>query len=68
MTRGQESLVMDLEVPPAELAAADRRARAALRVVRAAPQELVDHQRVMLEIDRESKNGCLWLTQEVALP
>lgn len=68
MTRGQESLVMDLETPPAQLAAADRRAREALRIVRAAPAELADHERVMQEIDRESKGACLWLRQGDSLP
>jgi DNA polymerase-3 subunit epsilon len=68
MTRGQESLVMDLDTPPAQCAAADRRAGAALRIVRAAALELADHQRVMEEIDRESKGACLWLRQGNSLP
>jgi DNA polymerase-3 subunit epsilon len=68
MTRGQESLVMDLEVPQAELAAADRRARAALRIARASALDLADHERVIQEIDRESKGACLWLQQANSLP
>jgi DNA polymerase-3 subunit epsilon len=68
MTRGQESLVMDLEAPPTELAGVEQLARAALRIVRAPVQDLLDHERVIQEIDRESKTGCLWRRQADSLP
>lgn len=61
MTRGQESLVMELEAPVAEnlrLVAGDR---PALRVLRVSEAELAEHQRVLAEIDKESKGKCLWL-------
>lgn len=66
MTRGQESLVMELEAPVAEnlrLVAGDR---PALRVLRVSEAELAEHQRVLAEIDKESKGKCLWLATAAA--
>jgi len=63
MTRGQESLVMELEAPPPEVVDFVAGSRPALRVLRAAESELVEHERVLKEIDRESKGKCLWLTE-----
>lgn len=62
MTRGQESLVMELESAP--LAAAPDIAAAArppLCVLRASPQERLQHERVLAEIAKESKGCCVWL-------
>lgn len=62
MTRGQENLIMDLDMstgfdnhllPSGE--------RPALRVLRANAEELIEHQRVLEEIAKESKGKCLWL-------
>ncbi len=61
MTRGQESLVMELDTPPAEVAAFVVGDRPALRVRRAAGDELAEHERVLKEIDKESRGKCLWL-------
>lgn len=61
MTRGQESLVMELDAPPAEVAAFVVGDRPALRVRRAAGDELAEHERVLKEIDKESRGKCLWL-------
>jgi len=60
MTRGQESLIMDLE--PASVAAghAVTGERPPLRVLRASAEELAEHERVLAEIARESKGKCLW--------
>ena len=61
MTRGQESLIMDLEPaatgddaagPPAE--------RPVLAVLRATPEELSEHERVLDEIAAASKGRCVW--------
>jgi len=61
MTRGQESLIMDLEPaatgddaagPPAE--------RPVLAVLRATPEELAEHERVLDEIAAASKGRCVW--------
>lgn len=60
MTRGQESLVMELDEPVAEAAPFLLGARPALRVVRAGEDELAEHARVLGEIDKESKGKCLW--------
>jgi DNA polymerase III subunit epsilon len=60
MTRGQESLVMDLDEQVAEIATFAVGSRPKLRVIRAAAPELSEHDRVVAEIDRESKGKCLW--------
>lgn len=61
MTRGQESLIMELEVVPvvgceAELVGD----RPPLRVQRANVDELAEHNRVLAEIGKESKGNCVW--------
>jgi len=61
MTRGQESLIMELEPAPAsglqtKLAAE----RPLLHVLRASADELAEHERVLAEIGKESKGNCLW--------
>jgi DNA polymerase-3 subunit epsilon len=60
MTRGQESLVMELDEPVAEIATFALGSRPTLRVVRAVADELAEHDRVLKEIDKESKGKCLW--------
>jgi DNA polymerase-3 subunit epsilon len=61
MTRGQDSLIMDLEPPSVVTArvAGDGDARQLL-LVAASAEELAQHARVLGEIARESKTGCLW--------
>lgn len=62
MTRGQESLIIELDVAPAldrqESLTAER---PPLRVVRASADELAEHERVLAEIGAESKGACIWL-------
>jgi DNA polymerase III subunit epsilon len=60
MTRGQESLVMELDEPVTEIATFALGSRPTLRVVRAVADELAEHDRVLKEIDQESKGKCLW--------
>jgi len=60
MTRGQESLVMELEPPPLESGGAAVLQRLPLLVLRASDDELVEHERVLAEIAKESKGKCLW--------
>ena len=60
LTRGQESLVMDLDTPVSALAFGVASERPPLRILRASPEERVDHQRVLGEIAKESKGKCLW--------
>ncbi len=66
MTRGQESLVMDLEPAPAAGGHAVAAERLPLRVLPASAEELAEHERVLAEITRESKGKCLWLAGSAA--
>src|SRR5512146_2466061 len=61
MTRGQDSLIMDVESGPV-LSAAEEASRAALEliVVRAGAEELAAHARQLGEIDKASGGACLW--------
>jgi DNA polymerase-3 subunit epsilon len=71
MTRGQESLIIDLENNSAEQQAinqqllADRPRREQL-IVRASDDELAEHQALLAAIQKESNNRCLWLADETA--
>ena len=60
MTRGQESLMMDLEMGSAEMAALITGERPPILVLTATAEELAGHERVLAEIDKESKGKCLW--------
>ncbi len=70
MTRGQESLLIDLDAPATPAARAqDARARAALLVIQASEAEIAAHQQVLEVIQKESKGRCLWRQLELeALP
>lgn len=64
MTRGQESLMMDLEpaLPgPVGGNAGDRTDPRSLRVDVAAAEELAEHARLLAGIDKASKGQCVWL-------
>ena len=61
MTRGQESLIIDLEPDSAAVrAAAVTRAPGALRSVRVSEAELAEHERVLAEIDKASGGATVW--------
>ncbi len=62
MTRGQESLMMDLEMGAAEIAALTSSERPTIRILSATSEDLADHERVLVEIDKESKGKTLWRT------
>ncbi len=63
MTRGQDSLLIELEVAPVRsVQAGVLGERYALRVLRAGEDELAEHERVLAEIDKDSRGGCLWKT------
>jgi DNA polymerase-3 subunit epsilon len=64
MTRGQDSLVMELELPANDTFAALGKERPPLQILRASDTELVDHARVLQEITRESKGKCVWSALE----
>ena len=72
MTRGQESLTIDMVAPPipalsddASGAAAGRaESRVALYVIAPTPLEDAAHREYLAVLDRESKGRCLWLALE----
>ncbi len=66
MTRGQNSLEIDFDSPPAGILAGGTRQRPPLVVLRASEDELVEHARVLAEIATESKGKCLWLAPQDA--
>ncbi len=61
MTRGQESLVMELETPAVAAAASAVRFDASrLTVLRASPEEAAAHEKLLDGIDKEAKGGSVW--------
>ena len=71
MTRGQESLIIDLENNSAEQQAFDQlaqadRPRRAQHIFRASDDEIAEHQALLAAIQKESKGQCLWLADETA--
>jgi DNA polymerase-3 subunit epsilon len=63
MTRGQESLAIELDQPRIVMAAQagiTGGERPVLIVIRASAQELAEHDRVLAAIEAESKGRCLW--------
>jgi DNA polymerase-3 subunit epsilon len=69
MTRGQDSLAIDLDGaagqgPAAQLAA--REGRPALIVAPPSAEELAEHQRVLAEIESENRIQCVWRRFEPA--
>ena len=62
MTRGQESLIMDLEAPPLRDASSDEVRRQLNLVVQyASDEDLAEHEKVLVNIGKESKGSALWL-------
>jgi DNA polymerase-3 subunit epsilon len=67
MTRGQESLMMEVEAPvPAAAAAEAARGKLELVVIRATKEELAEHARMLEDIDKASKGATLWRKLEKA--
>lgn len=62
MTRGQDSLAIELEAPRASLAVDARilAARPPLLVLAASAEEAAEHERLLAAIDAESKGRCVW--------
>jgi DNA polymerase-3 subunit epsilon len=60
MTRGQESLMMDLDHGASGVMAFERSEHPPLRVIAATAEELAEHELVLAEIDKESKGKTLW--------
>ena len=68
MTRGQESLMMDLDSGTAAAIAFIRGEHPPIRIVTASAEDLAEHERVLAEIDKESKGKTLWRTLEPGVP
>ncbi len=67
MTRGQESLQMEEEIPPPVLGAAINPANLQMLVPPASAEELEAHAQQLERIERESKGACVWLRLESAM-
>ena len=61
MTRGQDSLIIDIEPTP-QAAAATRRAAGKLEliVIPASAEELAEHEKQLADIDQASNGACIW--------
>jgi DNA polymerase-3 subunit epsilon len=67
MTRGQDSLAIELEAPRLPAASVGGTApRVALLVVLASSEECIAHGQVLERIQKESKGKCLWKQLELA--
>jgi DNA polymerase-3 subunit epsilon len=67
MTRGQDSLLMDLvETSSPAFDSEFSTADIELIVVRATPEELLEHMRQLEDIDKAAKGACLWKRLETA--
>jgi DNA polymerase-3 subunit epsilon len=64
MTRGQESLMMDVEAPVATAESKAALGKLNLVVLRATDDELAQHAALLQEIDMVSKGQCLWAKLE----
>lgn len=60
MTRGQESLMMDVEVPVSTAVAEVAAGSLNLVILKASEDEMTEHAKLLAEIDKASKGACLW--------
>ena len=62
MTRGQESLMMELEAPAAAAAAAAALILdvSKLIVQRATPDEIAAHEKYLDALEKDAKGPCVW--------
>lgn len=68
MTRGQESLAIELEAPPVAAVAARAAGgeRPRLVVACASMEELADHARILEAIAKEARGGAIWREEDAA--
>ena len=66
MTRGQESLIMEAEIPQPTLDAAMSPFNLQLTVLQASTEELEAHGQYLEQIESQSKGTCLWKRLESA--
>ena len=60
LTRGQDSLIMDLDESPSPGGRAERLDVSGLTVVRATPDELAAHERILDAIEKEAGRPAVW--------
>lgn len=60
MTRGQESLIVEIDAPAALEGGTAAFDAAGLAVLRATPEELDEHEKILAGIDKDSRGGTLW--------
>jgi DNA polymerase-3 subunit epsilon len=66
MTRGQDSLVMEVEPAPTAAAVVEASsAKLDLIVIRAGGEELAAHEQMLADIDKASGGACLWKQNEI---
>ncbi len=65
MTRGQDTLAIELVAPRAALSATGGAGRVALLVVTATVEEVSAHEQLLERIQKESKGRCLWKQLEL---
>ena len=60
LTRGQDSLMIELDAPAVRMDISVDKKSAPLIVVRATDEELAAHEALLGELDKESKGACVW--------
>jgi DNA polymerase-3 subunit epsilon len=66
MTRGQESLTIDIVIPRSDIGEGAVAGSLPLVLLMPSPEELAAHQAYLAELDREAKGACLWLALAAA--
>lgn len=62
MSRGQESLIVEVDSPPTVGGGTATFDASQLAVLRASREELSEHEKILAQIDKESKGRTLWRT------
>lgn len=62
MSRGQESLIVETDSPPTVGGSTATFDASQLAVLRASREELAEHEKILAQIDKESKGRTLWRT------
>jgi DNA polymerase-3 subunit epsilon len=62
MTRGQESLIVETDTPPVVGSGTATFDASRLQVLRASREELAEHEKLLADIDTESRGKTLWRT------
>jgi len=68
MTRGQDSLTIDIARPLQQNGAIDLDVLAPILLLEPSPEELAAHEAYLADLERESKGACIWLSLRVEEP